>query len=147
MKTTHTLNMDAFKNAVKSIDKAEAKSIGQYTAAAMSKRIRLGKTFEGEQLDPNSDFWEDSKLRAGEIVEPLQQTGAMTQPTAWEVEAEKNGFILELSPEHREKWDNIHAIAEEKGKNWNQAWALGILEKEVMLVRYLVYLKKKGVVT
>lgn len=143
MKTTHSLNLDSLKNAVRQIDKSEAKSIGQYTAAAMSKRIREGKTVDGEQLDPNSDSWENAKLIRGEIVDPLQQSGEMTRPTAFESKAKKNGFLLELQAQHQEKWDNIHEIVEETGKNWDRAWGIGDKEYEIMLSRYIKWLKRK----
>lgn len=112
----------------------------------MQRRIREGFTISLEKLDANSDFWDAFKAKKGFLTEPLQMTGEMTKPAAFNIRIIGDNYqqlarrhltdfvAIELASKHQEKWDNIHEIAENTGKNWNQAWWFGKLELEAVLV-------------
>lgn len=112
--------------------------MGRIASATMAKRIRADRlTSRGEPLDPNSPAWAEFKVEEGLINQPLAAEGRMTSPRAWKPEVKRGAggytLTLKLSPEHQEKWDNIIRIAEERGKNWNEAWGIGEMEAEAMM--------------
>lgn len=112
--------------------------IGKAISAEMGRRIRHQLTVFGEQIDRNSPDWELRKQNEGRIPDPLQRTGDMTEPQAWTPESSvsdgKLEITLKLDPEHWEKWDNIHSIADQQGRNWDEVWGIGTGEQEVAML-------------
>lgn len=106
--------------------------VGRKLAQVMGERIAYKqKTIDGEIIDANSPTYADVKSEdpMSGSNQPLVFSGRMTTTNAWDITVEPDGVILELKPEHQEKWDNIMLIAENKGKNWNRAW--GFTEEEI----------------
>ena len=118
--------------------------LGEAVAAEFGGRVRMGavgKTASGEPIDPNSPGWALRKKLEGRDPNPLMFYGDMTEPKAWSVSTVGDVVVLELNPEHQEKWDNIHELR--NGRNWDEVWIVGDSEEELILLYIARYIEKE----
>lgn len=134
--TRSTFNLGALGEAVRQgvLTDKDLLDIGKAVGAQIGRRIRTGLTALGDQLDENEEGYRNWKASQGYVTEPLQQTGRMTEPDAWDVSVSRDSITLELNPEHREKWDTIVEIAQTFDKNWDTAFDIGELEQATALL-------------
>lgn len=145
-----TINLGRILEMKKGVPKDLLEKVGQEIGVGMGQRIRNDSTtVDGENLDENSGtLWYNSwKYRKVGHLMPLVLFGSMTDSRAWNVDVNtKTGKVkLKLDSSHQEKWDNIVAIAERSGKNWNRAWGVGQKELERLRDALIIWVKKLGV--
>jgi len=120
--------------------------LGKQIASDIGRRIRNDNvTVDGERIDANSEFTQRVKELEGRPNIPLVNTGAMTEPAAWEVKGGQQGLSLEILPEHQGKWDNIVSIAEKTGRNWKKSFGIGVMEFRAVAAAIKNWIARLGV--
>ncbi len=126
-----SFNLGSLAKLAEGIPGDVLKAIGNSMARSQHQRIfQQNQTVSGETLDDNEPGYADQKEAEVGHRRPLIFHGSLTEINAWVPthDSNKGTITLTLAGQHRGKIDNILEIANEFGKNWDDAWGVGGFE-------------------